>query len=128
MKAAGYLLIAVGFGWGSLVAVQTPDNSVNWAGFLPALVLAAIGVLMARVASSRVALGVDLLKTDHRHLREAIDRIVLNLAQIEAAQAELHPGDLHARIDAGDGMTWAGSRMLARRSLTSTACGLTPRS
>ena len=99
MKTAGYALIALSFLWGSLVAVQTSDNSVAWAWFWPALGLAAGGVLLARLASRSLAAHPESLKANHRQLREALNRIVLNLEQMEATQGELHPGDLHTRID-----------------------------
>ncbi len=100
MKKLAYLLIALGFLAGSLVAVQSASNQVNWTLYLPALFLGTMGVTLARVETRQAVTQVDALEFDSKKLTESIDRIVTNISTLDAEKETLLPGDFPDRIDA----------------------------
>ena len=100
MKTAGYLLITLGFLAGSLVAVQTADNTVDGRLFLPAFGIAVLGVVLARVGARAEAREEGTLAVNFEALGTSIDRIVANLDRLDADVAAGDPYTLHATIDA----------------------------
>ena len=45
MRALGYVLITAGFLAGSVVAVQTAENHINWGWFLPSFAVGVVGIV-----------------------------------------------------------------------------------
>ncbi len=99
MKLLGYLLITVGFLVGSVSAVQTAENSVDWAWFVPAFVLGVIGVALARIGTHREASHETKLSGDFETLVTSIDRIAEKISRLDADKANLDPYVVHERID-----------------------------
>jgi hypothetical protein len=99
MKALGYLLITAGFLVGSVFAVQTAENEVQWSGFVPAFVVGIIGVVLARVGSHREASHEGKLSGDFETLTTTIDRIVENVKKLDDEKQSMDPYSVHGRID-----------------------------
>ena len=100
MKALGYLLITAGFLAGCVFAVQTAENEVQWSGFVPAFVVGVVGVVLARVGTHRAASHKGKLSGDFATLTSSIDKIVKNVAMLDAEKEGLDPYTVHGRIDA----------------------------
>jgi len=99
MKGLGYLLITLGFLAGTVVAVQTAENRVDWNWFLPAFAIGVAGVVLARVGSRRESRQETKLTGDFAALTASLDRLVENLGQLDATKESLNPYDVHPRID-----------------------------
>lgn len=99
MKGAGYLMIAAGFLAGSLVCVQTEENYVDWSLFGPALGLGAVGVALARWGNRRQARQEGTLGGNIETLLASIERIVQNITRLNDEKHQMHPYDIHGRID-----------------------------
>ncbi len=99
MKTIGYLLLALGFLAAAGIASQTDENLVAWTWFVPAAVVAAIGVGLVRFGMKRqsqeeIAQGGGL-----RPVVEAIDNIVSNMRTLDGEKEQLDPYAFHDRID-----------------------------
>ena len=81
MKGIGYLLIAVGFLVGSLVAVQTSANEVPWTWFVPAALLGVIGVVLARLGLRQESHHEEALTANVENLHSSIERVVENIVR-----------------------------------------------
>lgn len=99
MRGVGYVLLVVGFLAGSLVAVQTAENHVEWARFVPALVLAVVGVGLARNAMHRASRHESVVGANVEALHDSLARVVERLASLDATKRELDPYDVHGKID-----------------------------
>jgi len=99
MKALGYLLIAAGFLTGSVFAVQTEENQVDWIWFLPALAVGVVGVFLARAGAHREASQEGKLTGDFEALTSSIDRIVVNIERLDADKESMDPYGVRERID-----------------------------
>jgi hypothetical protein len=99
VKGLGYILIAVGFLAGSVIAVQTEENRIDWIWFLPALAVATAGVTMARIAIAGRNRHGEVQQDNIGSLNSSIDTIVERIRQLDAENADLDPYDVHGRID-----------------------------
>ena len=99
MKTVGLLLLAAGFLGGSLVAVQTEANEVPWAYFVPALVVAVIGIVLSRLSDKQEAVASAGAGDGVRTLRESLERVVENIRRLDAERETLDPYEFHSRID-----------------------------
>ena len=99
MKGLGYILIAVGFLAGSVIAVQTEENRIDWVWFLPTLAVAAAGVAMARSAIAGRNRHGGAQQDNIGSLNSSIDTIVERIRQLDGEKADLDPYDVHGRID-----------------------------
>lgn len=99
MKLFAYGLIGIGFLAGSLVSVQTTGNSVPWSLYIPSLILAMAGVVMARVGGARTARKEGATVGDLNVLTGSIGRIVGALNALKAEQAGVPVREWHSRID-----------------------------
>ena len=99
MKVLGLFLLTVGFLAGSLVAVQTEKNEVDWTFFVPAAAVAIVGVALSRLGTKRAAVADASDGTGVRSLREALDRVVGNVRSLDEKSATLDPYVFHDRID-----------------------------
>jgi hypothetical protein len=92
-------LLAVGFLCGSFVSVLTEQNLVDWRWFVPALATAIVGVGLARAGTRQETRHEGQLTANVDVLHSSIDRIVENMARLDAEKDGLHPFDVHGRID-----------------------------
>jgi hypothetical protein len=99
MKATGFLLISAGFLAGSLVAVQTEANQIDWRWFLPAFTVGVVGVVLARRGHSLQSRDADTLSGNVDQLTASIDRIVQNITRLCGESQQMHPYEVHGRID-----------------------------
>ncbi len=99
MRALGYLLITVGFLSGSVVAVQTEENHIDWGWFLPAFAVGVVGVVLARIGTKREARHETKLAGDLETLTASLDRLVENLERLDAEDNASDPYRVHERID-----------------------------
>lgn len=99
MKNLGLVLIAVGFLLGALVAVESPENTVNWQRYLIGLGLAVVGVTLARIAEKRATQNAATVDSDLRQLRTSINAIVDDVRDIDDHKTSIDIYELHARID-----------------------------
>jgi len=99
MRALGFVLLAAGFLAGSVVAVQTAANAVNWNYFVPAGVLALIGIALSRFGAKRDALASAGGGAGVQSLGETIDRVVENIRKLDEQKAAMDPYAFHDRID-----------------------------
>ncbi len=99
MRALGYLLITAGFLVGSVVAVQTEENHIDWGWFLPAFALGVVGVVLARVGTRREARHETKLAGDLETLTTSLERLVDNLDRLRAEDNKADPYRVHGRID-----------------------------
>ena len=98
MKAAGLLLIAVGFLAGAWIAVQQVEG-VRWTWYVPMFVLGAIGVVLARQGALQRARAGETLQEKIQTVRATLQRIVTNIDALEARKGEIETHDLLAHID-----------------------------
>ena len=99
MKTIGYIVLTVGFLAAALIAVQTDENRVEWTWFVPAAVVGAIGVGLARFAIRRQSQDAIAQGGGLRPVVEAIDSIVTNITTLDNEKEQLDPYAFHDRID-----------------------------
>lgn len=99
MKNLGYALIAAGFLVGALVAVQTSENTVDARLFVPAFVVAVVGVVLARVGARQEAQEVGALNLNFDTLGSSIERVLASFARLDA---DLEAGDPYALYETLD--------------------------
>ena len=99
MKGFGYLLISAGFLAGSLIAVQTQANQIDWRWFAPALMVGVAGVVMARLGDKIESRDAETLSDNVDLLTGSIDRIVEKITRLCGEKEQMHPHDVHGRID-----------------------------
>ena len=99
MKKLGYLLLTGGFLAGSLIAVRTPENEVPWVAFVPAVLVAIAGVVLAQLAIRRETHHEGAVTTNVQTLVESIDRLVERIDRLDAERDTLPTYDVHGMID-----------------------------
>lgn len=99
MRLLGLGMVAVGFLVGTLASVVDPDR-IELIWFVPAAVVAALGVGLARLAAHRQKSDTALVEANFRALDASLGRIAANVAQLDADKESIHVYDLPARIDA----------------------------
>lgn len=99
MRAIGFFLLTAGFLAGALVAAQTAENTVEWNYFIPAVLVAIIGIVLSRLGARREAEATAAEGAGVRALCEAIDRVVSNIRQLDQEGETLDPYAVHGRID-----------------------------
>ena len=98
MTGIGQLLIAVGVVAASWVAVQHPTE-LDTGRFALAIAFSVVGVVLARVGARKEARASDKVTGNIRNLEESIERIANNAVELVAANRDMHPCDVHGRID-----------------------------
>jgi hypothetical protein len=99
MKAIGFVLISAGFVVGSLVAVQTDTNQIDWLWFVPALTVGVLGVVLARLGHKLQTRDAETLSDNVDQLATSIERIVEKMTRLCGESSGLHPYEVHGRID-----------------------------
>ncbi len=79
--------------------MQTAENTVEWSRFVPALLVAVVGIVLSRVSATRDAVAIAGDGAGVRALREAIERIVVNARQLNGERDSIDAYDFHGRID-----------------------------
>ena len=116
MKALGFLLIAGGFIYGSLMAVQTVDT-VPWVRWGVALAIGVLGIILARWSDRTAATSSERLSTDIAAIEASLGGLVEKAGRLNADKAKMDPYDVRHRID-GDFMEDLNTFVQARTSLT----------
>lgn len=99
MKNLGFLLIAVGFLVGSIVAVQTSENTVDPKTFLPAFAVAVLGVVLARVGARAEAREAGQLNVNFDILGSSLDGIVNSFPKLDVHVEAGDPYAVHETLD-----------------------------
>jgi hypothetical protein len=99
MRILGFVLMTAGFLAGTLAAVQTEANEVHWNFFLPAIIVAVIGIVLSRLGDKREAEATASTGHGVRSLYEAMDRVVVNIQALHEERESLDPYDVHGRLD-----------------------------
>ena len=98
MRPIGLALVTVGFLVGALASVMDPDHiQLSW--FVPAAVVAALGVGLARFASYREKSDTARVEANFQALDASLGRIVENVTKLDADKESIDVYDLPPRID-----------------------------
>jgi len=98
MKKLGYLLITAGFLAGALVSVLD-EELVQWTLYSVALAVGVAGIIIVRTVTHRQAREGGKLARGMEDIDASLDRIVVNIRQLNAEKADMHPYDVRMRID-----------------------------
>jgi hypothetical protein len=98
MKNIGYLLITVGFLFGSYFSV-VDTVEVAWSFVIPGLILGLLGVAMAQIASRGSRRGVEAVHTSMNELEESLARIVDNARKLDEEKETIDVYDVRHQID-----------------------------
>jgi len=112
MRTIGLILVTIGFLVGALAAIAAPDR-VHMVWFVPAAVVAAAGVALARLAARKEAGDATRVEGNFAILDEALGRIVNNARSLDASKASLDVYALPPKIDStflADIAAFAGAR------------------
>lgn len=99
MRWFGLLLLTAGFLWGTIVAVRDAQNVVDWAAFLPGVVVGAIGVFLARRGAHLESTEESAVAANVKLLHGSLGRVAEGLAELERGKAEIDIYDLHGVLD-----------------------------
>ena len=98
MGKAGLILTTLGFLAGAFLASLDP-REINWIGFVPALVVGAVGVWLIKKASSAHARSDETLASNRNSIEESLVRIIANLEELESGKESIPPWELRFEID-----------------------------
>ena len=98
MKGLGYLLIAAGFLGGSYFAVLDAE-SVPVGSYLPSVVVGAIGVAMARMASHKESRDVEVVSANIGAIGASLERIVEDARAFDRDKESIDVYELRHHID-----------------------------
>jgi hypothetical protein len=98
MKKIGYILATFGFLAGSLVSV-IDQSKIRWELFAPAVAAGAIGVALIHLAKRRHSKSETTVSANMQLLEFSIERIVANLARLNAEKDSINTYDFRWRID-----------------------------
>jgi len=97
MKNIGYILLAAGFLAGAYATALDVQN-VNWTLFAVAAVTAIAGLIISKSQASAIARSEEVLNVNRGELRESLQNIVGDLAEI-VSDSSAKGADLRERID-----------------------------
>lgn len=98
MKRIGYILIALSFLAGSYITVLH-EYEINWALFIPALLIGALGVALARFGHQRKTQETDRVSSNIQNLNNSLGNIVTNIRDLDEQKESISVYDLHEKID-----------------------------
>lgn len=98
MKKIGYLLIAVGFLAGALIAVLDKEL-VNWMHFVPALVVGIAGAIMVALYERRHSSSEEKLTGHLADIETSLSGIVKNISSLCDERQSLDVYKIRNRID-----------------------------
>lgn len=105
MKRLGIVLMIVGFFLAALVSVRHTDGAgrgwqtIEWSYYAAAFVVGVIGVVLIRVAASRVSSHEEKVATDISKLNESVNLLQNRLALALAEREQRNVYDIHGWID-----------------------------
>ena len=99
MRLLGHVLLWLGFLAGAYIAVLTEENRVEWIKFVPGVVVAMIGVAIARISAHRESHGAEAVGGNIQAIKDSLDRIVGNVSRLDDEKASINVYDLPDRID-----------------------------
>ncbi|MGM0576108.1 MAG: hypothetical protein ACQEXJ_10305 [Myxococcota bacterium] len=98
MRRVGLLLVTVGFLAATLVAVLDRE-AIDWRLFVPAYVVGAIGVAVARRGAREAAQAPEVIEASFQTLDETLRRIVERVDALHDDKHDVHIYDLPEAID-----------------------------
>ncbi len=98
MKRPGFLLITLGFLAASYATVLHASE-VNWGLFIPSVMIAVVGVVMARIGSRRIAYHVDTVASNINDIDTSLGRIVETVGMLNRERDNIHTYDMRHKID-----------------------------
>jgi hypothetical protein len=98
MGKAGFLLTTLGFLAGAFLASLDP-RIINWAAYLPAIAVGAVGVWLLKRDSMAHARSDETLASNRANIEESLNRIVANLEELESGKEGIPPWELRFEID-----------------------------
>jgi hypothetical protein len=98
MGKVGFILTTVGFLAGAFLASLDP-REINWAAFVPALILGAVGVWLIKRSQQAHARSDETLASNRADIEESLDRIIANLEEVAADGDAIPPWNLRFEID-----------------------------
>ena len=98
MKKLGYLLIAIGFLAGSLIAV-VDKTIVNWIHFIPALAIGIAGVIVVKIHDYKHSRSEEKLTGHLSDIENSLANILKNINNFCTENETLDPYKVHNRID-----------------------------
>ncbi len=98
MKNFGYLLITVGFLFGSYFSVVDSEQ-VEWSYVIPALIIGLAGVASVQISSRRSRRGAEAVHTSMNELEESLARIVENATKLDDEKETIDVYDVRHQID-----------------------------
>lgn len=99
MRPVGHVLMWLGFLAAAFVTTRQLDR-VEWAAYVPAAAVGAIGVFILRRTANRAATQGHVVKTNLSTLEQSLGRLVKNLEAMNRAKDSIFVYDVHGRIDA----------------------------
>lgn len=98
MKPIGLIMIGVGCLGGAYVACLDP-KAIEWAWFIPFLVVGAVGVLLVQIATRRAATQADVLAAHINDIERSMAQIVVHIRSLDDKKSEIDVYDLPDKID-----------------------------
>jgi hypothetical protein len=98
MGKAGFLLTTAGFLAGAFLASLDP-REINWAAFVPALIVGAFGVWLIKRSQQAHARSDETLASNRASIEESLGRIIGNLEEMVADGEAIPPWNLRFEID-----------------------------
>ena len=98
MGKAGFLLTTAGFLAGAFLASLDP-REINWAAFVPALLVGAVGVWLIKRSQLAHAQSDETLASNRANIEESLGRIIANLQEMTAEGDAIPPWNLRFEVD-----------------------------
>jgi hypothetical protein len=98
MKRLGFLMIIVGF-LAASYATLLDTTGVEWAFFVPTILVAAAGVAVARIATRARVRHADVVATNIDDIDGSLVRIAANVARLNREKETIHTYDMRHRLD-----------------------------
>lgn len=80
------------------MASLDPDE-VQWAWFVPCLLVGAVGVYLIKRSSMRHARSEHTLASNRGHIEDSLDRILSQLRDLDSKKTDIPPYDLRFEVD-----------------------------
>lgn len=98
MTRLGYIMIIVGF-LAASYATSLDPTGVNWAIFIPTMLLSAVGVALVRLANRKRAFHADTVSANIGDIDTSLKRIVENVGRLNREKGTIDTYDMRHRID-----------------------------
>lgn len=98
MKRIGYLLLAAGF-LGGAYSTALDVSATNWTLFVPAAIVALVGLLMARSGARKAARDDSLLRHNQSELESSLAAVIAGVADIRSRRSSIDTENLRVEID-----------------------------